>query len=69
MIEEITRLEAENRELRRKLENRPKLSAAEATVIRRLARNAKATHQELADAFGVNRSTITRIINRFYYKG
>ena len=49
-------------------DNRPKLSARDVELIRRLKRNANASNQELAEAFGVNRATITRTINGTYHK-
>lgn len=47
--------------------NQKKLTRREADRIRDLKRNGL-THQAIADIFDVNRSTITRIINRTYWK-
>ena len=47
--------------------NQKKLTRREADRIRDLKRNGL-THQAIADIFDVNRSTITRIINKTYWK-
>ncbi|MGW0245104.1 hypothetical protein ACWDYH_00540 [Nocardia goodfellowii] len=64
----ISNLEAELSELRRKTDNRKKLTPRDVGLIRRLGRTSGCTHQELADSFEVNRATISRILNGVYHK-
>lgn len=64
----IEELEEENRELRAKLDNRPKLSPRDVEMVRRLGATTGLSHQELADIFGVNRATISRTLNHTYHK-
>ncbi|QIS16443.1 hypothetical protein [Nocardia arthritidis] len=63
----ISELERENTELRRKTDNRKKLSAREVELIRRLGGQGY-PHRMLAESFDVNKATISRTINGTYHK-
>ncbi|CRY79826.1 hypothetical protein SAMN05421776_11734 [Nocardia farcinica] len=64
----IRNLSDENTRLKAKTDNRKKLSKRDVALIRRFAKTAGVTHQELADSFEVNRATISRIISGEYHK-
>ncbi|CAM4519107.1 hypothetical protein NONI108955_41215 [Nocardia ninae] len=63
----IEDLEAENEALKTKYDNRKKLSHNDVRWIRRLADNAKLSHAELAEMYGVGEPNISRIVRRIYY--
>ncbi|ATL72368.1 hypothetical protein CRH09_35765 [Nocardia terpenica] len=66
---EIAALKRENEILKAKTDNRKKLSPWDVQLIRRFWSTAGLTHQDLAEMFEVNRSTISRILNGTYHKG
>ncbi|QIS05896.1 hypothetical protein F5X71_29515 [Nocardia brasiliensis] len=63
----IQELEAENAELKKKADNRKKLTHNDVRWIRRLAANARVSHAELAEMYGVGEPNISRIVRRIYY--
>lgn len=66
LIEYIEKLETENRELRAKTDNRPRLTDIEVRQIRGLAETGF-TNAEIAHEYGVNPETVRRTINRTYH--
>ncbi|MFE2997957.1 helix-turn-helix domain-containing protein [Nocardia sp. NPDC059246] len=63
----IAKLDAEVNTLKRKTDNRKKLSPREVELIRRLASQGF-SHRTLADSFDVNKSTVSRTVNNTYHK-
>lgn len=47
--------------------NRPKLNKREVTAIRALSRNGE-TNREIADIYGINPTTVSRIVRHQYHK-
>ncbi|WP_280485411.1 hypothetical protein [Nocardia cyriacigeorgica] len=65
----IASLEAQIAELKAKSDNRKKLSPRDVQLIRRFGNTTGMPHREIADAFEVNRATVSRILNGTYHKG
>lgn len=63
----IDELEAENKALRAKYDNRKKLSPEDVNWIRRLYKSARATQSELADMYKVSGPTISRTVRGIYH--
>jgi DNA-binding transcriptional regulator YiaG len=61
------RLDTEVRELRRKTDNRPKLTPTQVEQIRAEAATGQTTQRQLAAQYGVNAATVSRIVNRKYH--
>lgn len=64
----IAELEAELEQIKRGRDNRPKLTDREVRQIREKHERGLYTTPELAEQYGVNRSTIHRIITGVYHK-
>lgn len=67
LIEYIEKLEDENRDLRGKTNNRPKLTEQEVREIRAYAESGMFSFQEIADYYGINPETVRRTVNRTYH--
>lgn len=67
-LEELTEsLIKENRQLRAKTDNRKKLGTIEVQQIRKLYASGLYSQAEIADDYGVNPATVSRIVNGTYH--
>lgn len=66
LASEVQNLRAENEKLKGLRPNRKKLSAREVEHIRRMS--GAHSQRSIAEAFDVNRATVSRIIRRIYWK-
>lgn len=66
-LDELARFFASRTATPQQYENRPKLTKVNVEDIRALKR-CGLSHQQIADVFDVNKSTITRTLNGTYHK-
>jgi DNA-binding NarL/FixJ family response regulator len=65
---EVGRLHRENQRLRDTRSNRKKLTVREVENIRELNRRTGWTQKQIAEAFGVNPATVSRIVRNQYWR-
>lgn len=60
-------LRAQNAELKAKCDNHKKLGRREVATLRRLASTTGMTQVEIAEIYGINRATVSRIVRGIYH--
>ena len=69
LVDEVVRLQEEVDRLRGSTNNAKKLSPREVERIRNQARSGRFSQRQIADMYGVNPGTVSRIVRGIYHGG